>query len=84
MKKEIEVEARKEICKKISEAYNGYNDIIAKIADNAVLYVSNENGVVWVWDSVTFTEFLNMGVIDTSYYVYRFRLVNGILVTVKA
>lgn len=84
MKKEIEVEARKEICKKISEAYNGYNDIIVKIADNAVLYVSNENGAVWVWDFVTFTEFLNMGVIDTSYYVYRFRLVNGVLVTVKA
>ena len=84
MKKEIEVEARKEICKKISEAYNGYNDIIAKIADNAILYVSNENGIVWVWDFVTFTEFLNMGVIDTSYYVYRFRLVNGVLVTVKA
>ena len=84
MKKEIDVEARKEICKKILEAYKGYEDIITEIADNAILYVSSENGVVWVWDSVTFTEFLNLGVIDTSYYVYRFRLVNGVLVTVKA
>ena len=85
MKKEINIDSRIELLQKIYNAYKDYPDLLVKIADNAIMYYSKENNsVVWVWDSKTFLDFLNMGIVDTNYYVYRFELINNHLVTKKA
>ena len=84
-KKEISIDSRIELLQKIYECYKDYPDLISKIADNAIMYYSKDSDcVVWVWDTQTFLDFLNMGIVDTNYYVYRFELVNYHLVTKKA
>lgn len=83
MKKSINLEARKEILAKIKKAYNGYEEIIFDIVKNGILYYSNSGYVAWVHDTNTFLDFLNMGEINTDYYVYKFALLDGELITVK-
>lgn len=85
MKKSISLEARKEILAKITKAYEGYDEIIYDIVKNGILYYSNNGDcVAWVHDTNTFLDFLNLGVINTDYYVYKFALLDGELVTIKA
>ena len=85
MKKEIELQARAEIVNKIKKAYEGYDEIIFDIVKNGILYYSAVNNcVAWVFDTNTFLDFLNMGGIDTSYYVYKFAIIDNTLVTVRA
>lgn len=85
MKKEIDIDSRLEILNKIHRAYKDYEQIIFDISRDAVLYFSKENNcVAWCWDMNTFLDFLNMDVIDTNYYIYKFEIVNGHLVTKKA
>ena len=84
MKKEIKLEDRTEIVNKIKKAYKGYDDIISNIVKNGILYYSAENDcVAWVSDTGTFFDFLNLGEIDTSYYVYRFAIIDNKLVTIR-
>lgn len=85
MKKEIDIDSRIALLYKIKECYKDYPDLLFKIVENAVMYYSKENNcVVWCWDKNTFLDFLNMGIVDTDYFVYRFELLNGQLVTKKA
>lgn len=84
-KKEISIDSRIELLQKIYSCYKDYPDLLSKIADNSIMYQSKDcNSVVWVWDMETFLDFLNMGIVDTNYYVYKFELVNYHLVTKKA
>ena len=81
-KKEIKLEARKEIIEKITNCYD-YNNLV-EICTTGVLYMSKIHGVVWVYDYTNFLTFLNDDTIDLTYKVYRFSLINNALVTLEA